>query len=288
MSRVQSMARFFHQGLVPLAHRGRRSSFIIVSSLTPARPGHRAAQGKEGRVCMDAIVRRQVATGTGARDFGRSHPVDAPEFVLILGELDELLGLVQVTAAKQLNGFIERHKASVRKDELERQIRGTHLPHIRRAAKGAVADDPQLAQAFPPKPAATNQAEFRTIAGGIADAAEAHKDVMGKRGMSANVLGDLQDSIKQYDAAMELGVQARAARLEASAQLRHLGKEIIKRVRLLDGINRLHFRQDPAALEAWKAVSKVQRGAKAGVEGSEGGAVTEGAAGGDVRPASDG
>jgi hypothetical protein len=123
--------------------------------------------------------------------------------------------------------------------------------------------------------------------GGIADAAEEHKEVMSKRGMSADVLGDLKDSIKQYDAAMELGVQARAAHLEASAQLRHLGKEIVKRVRLLDGINRLYFRQDPAALEAWKAVSKVQRRVNAGVEGPEGGAAEGAAAGGDVRPASD-
>jgi hypothetical protein len=234
---------------------------------------------------MDATVRRQVATGTGARDFGRIHPVDGPEFVLIVGELDELLGLVQVTAAKQRDGFIDRHKAAVQKDELERRIRGTHLPHIRRAAKSAAADDPQLAEAFPPKPAGTSQAVFRTVVGGIADAAEAHKAVMGKRGMSADVLGDLKDSIKQYDAAMVLGVQARAAHLEASAQLRHLGKEIVKRVRLLEGINRLHFRQDPAALAAWVAVSKVRRGSKGGGEGSEGGAAEGGAAGGDVRPA---
>jgi hypothetical protein len=238
---------------------------------------------------MDAKVRRQVATGAGARDFGRSHPVDAPEFVLILGELDELLELVQITAAKQREGFVDRHTAAAQKDEIERRIRGMHLPHIQRAAKSAAADDPQLAEAFPRKPATTSQAGFRTVVGGIADAAEAHKEVMGKRGMSAAVLGDLKDSIKQYDAAMELGVRARAAHLEASAQLRHLGDEIVKRVRLLDGINRLHFQQDPAALTAWAAVSRVQATPKSGAEGSEGGAVAEGgpAAGsaGDVRPA---
>jgi hypothetical protein len=233
---------------------------------------------------MDAKVRRQVATGTGARDFGRSHPVDSPEFVLILGELDELLGLVQVAAAKQREGFIDRHTAAVQKDEIERRIRGMHLPHIQRAARRAAADDPQLADAFPRKPATTSQAGFRTVVGGIADAAEAHKEVMGKRGMSAALLGDLKESIKQYDVAMELGVQARASHLEASAQLRHLGDEIVRRVRLLDGINRLHFQQDPAVLKAWAAVSRVQATPKPGAEEvAEGGAA--GGSGGDVRPA---
>jgi hypothetical protein len=233
---------------------------------------------------MDAKVRRQVATGTGARDFGRSHPVDSPEFVLILGELDELLGQVQVTAAKQREGFVDRHAAAVQKGELERRIRGMHLPHIQRAAKRAAADDPQLADAFPRKPATTSQAGFRTVVGGIADAAEAHQEAMGKRGMSAALLQDLKDSIKQYDAAMELGIQARAAHLEASAQLRHLGDEIVKRVRLLDGINRLHFQQDPAALKAWAAVSRLRATPKAGAEGAaEDGAA--GRAGSDVRPA---
>jgi hypothetical protein len=241
---------------------------------------------------MDAKVRRQVATGTGARDFGRSHPVDAPEFVLILGELDELLGLVQAAATRQREGFIDRHKAAVQKDELERRIRGMHLPHIQRAAKGAAADDPQLADAFPRKPATSSQAGFRTVVGGIADAAEEHKEVLGKRGMSADVLGDLKDSITQYDAALDLGVQARAAHLEASAQLRHLGNEIIQRVKLLDGINRLHFRQDPGVLAAWAAVSRVRAAPKAGDDGAGGSGSAAGgpagpgdAAGGDVRPA---
>ncbi|MGN6174148.1 MAG: hypothetical protein ACTHPS_14590, partial [Streptosporangiaceae bacterium] len=67
--------------------------------------------------------------------------------------------------------------------------------------------------------------------------------------------------------------------------LRHLGDEIVKRVRLLDGINRLHFQQDPAALALWAAVSRVQATPKGGADGPEGGAAAEGGAAGEVRPA---
>jgi hypothetical protein len=241
---------------------------------------------------MDAKVRRQVATGTGARDFGRSHPVNTPEFILIIGELDELLGKVQSAAARQREGFIDKHSAAVRKRELERRIRGMHLPHIQRAGRSAAPDNPQLMDAFPRKPATTTQAAFRTVAGGMADAAEEHKDVMGKRGMSMDVLDDLKQSLKDYDAATELGNNGRAAHLEASAELRVLGHEIIQRVRLLDAVNQLHFRQDPSVLAAWAAVSKVQATPKSATEdeaGSEpasgGSAGSSDAASGGVRPA---
>lgn len=241
---------------------------------------------------MDAKVRRQVATGTGARDFGRSHPVNTPEFILIMGELDELLAKVQLKAAQQRDGFIDKHTASVRKREIERRVRGMHLPHIQRAGRSAAPDNPQLLDAFPRKPATTTQAAFRTVAGGMATAAEENKEVMGKRGMSLDVLADLKQSLTEFDAAVELGNQGRAAHLEASAVLRLLGSEIIRRVRLLDAVNQLHFRQDPSLLAAWAAVSKVQATPKSGTDGAEASGPAQGesagpsdVAGGDVRPA---
>jgi hypothetical protein len=241
---------------------------------------------------MDAKVRRQVATGTGARDFGRNHPVNTPEFILIMGELDELLGKIQIAAARQREGFIEKHTAVLRKQELEQRIRGMHLPHIQRAGRSAAPDNPQLVDAFPRKPSTSTQAAFRTVAGGMADAAEEHKEVMAKRGMSMDVLEDLKQSLKDYDAALELGNNGRAAHLEASAELRVLGRAIVQRVRLLDAVNQLHFRQDSSILSAWAAVSKVQATPKSAVEGEGGSGPAQGgsagstdAASGGVRPA---
>jgi len=236
---------------------------------------------------MDAKVRRQVATGTGSRDFGRSHPVNTPEFTLIMGELDELLARVQVVAERQRDGFIDKHTGSVRRRDLERQIRRLHLPHIQRAGQSAAPDDPELVEAFPRRPATTSLLAFRTMAGGVAAAAEEHKDVMAKRGLSVDVLEDLKQSLKEFDAAAELGNRGRAAHLEASAELRVIGSEIIRRVRLLDAINRLHFRQDPSILAAWASVSKVQASPKTSANGEEGAPpAPDGPAGpSDVRPA---
>jgi hypothetical protein len=238
---------------------------------------------------MDGKVRRKVAMGTGARDFGRRHPVDSPEFILILGELDELLALVQVEATTQRDGFIDRHAASVRKRELRARIRATHLPHLAQAGESAAPDNHELAQSFVAKPDGDSYAVFQTRAGGMAAVAEEHKDLLVKRGMSLAVLEDLKRSLKDFDAAVELGNAGRAAGLQASAALRHLGDEIVRRVRLLDAINRLHFRDDPSVLAAWAAVSRVQAAPKSGAEPSGGGQPGQPSgtppAGNDVRPA---
>jgi hypothetical protein len=235
---------------------------------------------------MDAKVRRTVAMGAGARDFGHSHPVNSPEFTLILGELDEMLKLVEVRAKQQRDGFIDRHAASLRKRELRTRIRTTHLPHLARAGDSAARDNHELAGSFG-KPIGETYAEFHTAVDGMVAVAEENKELLVKRGMSPTVLEDLKQSLKDFDAAVELGNAGRAAHIEASAELRHLADEIVRRVRLLDAVNQLHFRDDPSVLAAWAAVSRVQATPKSsadtpGVE-QEGGASPAGP--GDVRPA---
>ena len=85
---------------------------------------------------------------------------------------------------------------------------------------------------------------------------------------------------------MELGNAGRAAQLEASAELKHLGDEIVRRVRLLDAVNQLHFRDDPSVLAAWAAVSRVQATPKSSGDTPQAGQPGQALpAGTDVRPA---
>jgi hypothetical protein len=103
------------------------------------------------------------------------------------------------------------------------------------------------------------------------------------------VLEDLQKALKEFDAAVELGNVGRARHVGASAKLRVVAREIVRRVQLLDAINRLRFRNDPDLLAAWIAVSKVRAAPRSSTEApvpdddqSQG---TPPAAPGDVRPA---
>jgi hypothetical protein len=236
---------------------------------------------------MNAKVRIRVAMGVAARDFAQTRPVDTPEFKLILGELDEFIETAQTLATAQREGYIDKHAASLRKRELEARMRKVHLPHLVRAGRSAAADDHELASAFTRKPVSSTFAAIRNAAGGMAETAEQHKDVMVKGGMSTMVLADLQQAIKQFDAAVQLGNTGLAKHVGASTKLKVVADEIVQRVGLLDAIYRLAFRNDPAVLAGWSVVSHVRALPQAESDTPE--AIQPGStppdAPGDVRPA---
>jgi hypothetical protein len=124
----------------------------------------------------------------------------------------------------------------------------------------------------------------------MAELAGEHKELLVKHGMPETVLDDLDRAIKEFDAATQLGVAGRAAHISATADLEAVSKEIVARVRVLDGFNRIRFRDDPARLAAWVSASSVRATGKGGAvgdgEGDVGGA--EGANGPAAAPASDG
>lgn len=238
---------------------------------------------------MNARDRRKIEMGHGSSDFSHAHAADSPEYVLILTELDAFLVRADVLSAQQREGFIDQHAATLRKRELESQIRSIHLPHLAAAGVQSARDDHELGTTFTNRPRVQTFAGFRSAVGTMVAAAEANREVMTKRGMSPTVLEDLKRAIQDFDTAVELGRAGRAAHVGASAELRLIGHEIVKRVRLLDAVNRLRFKDDPSLLAAWAAVSHVQANPKATAEppapGTEQPGTVPPAAPGDVRPA---
>lgn len=226
--------------------------------------------------------------GIDCRDFNRAHPFDSPEFVLILTELDGLIVRSEVLSAQQREGFIDQHAGAIRKRELEARMRRIHLPHLAQAGESAARVNHELATTFKIRPPAETLAAFRTAAGSMAAAAETHKVVLTGRGMSLHVLEDLRRALKEFDIAAELGTAGRAAHVGASAELKIVGDEIVKRVRLLDAVNRLRFQDDPSLLAAWQSVSKVRATPKSGGQAAAAESARPGAAAPaapDVRPA---
>jgi hypothetical protein len=232
---------------------------------------------------MEAKDRRVFQMGKEVSDLSHAHPLDSPDYVLLLGELDGLLVRGDALIGEQRGGINDRHAAALRKRELVGLIRTVHLPHLARAAERAADAEPTLAAAFRRKPSTDSYKAFVALATAVAAAAEQHQEVLAGRGMSARVLDDLKRTLAEFAAAIELGNQGRAAHVGASAELRVVAQEVVKRVRLLDAVNRLRFRDEPKLLAAWESVSRVQRAPQSGAgDGAETG---QGAGSGDVRPA---
>jgi hypothetical protein len=234
---------------------------------------------------MEADVRRNIDRGVQVETFWNTHSITNPDLGPLLTQLTGLLARGRDLAAAQRANLAERSAASARKRELERKIRAVHVPHLSQAGVLAVVDDPELGTiTFRLAPNSGSFAAFRDSVGTMAATAEQHRDALIKRGMGASVLSDLGESIKEFDLAVDRGNKARAAHVEATAQLAVVASGITKVVRMMDAIARIAFDGDPGLLATWKIVSR-RHASPQGDTGAPGSPEQRSAAAGDVRPA---
>jgi hypothetical protein len=110
-------------------------------------------------------------------------------------------------------------------------------------------------------------------------AAETHKAVLVKHGLSAPVVEEFGRMLVQYDAAVTQGNDGRTAHLGATRELEVVAQQIVRTVRVLDRPNRQRFAQ------AWLGASRVLGGRRSGTEPGTGPEAKETPAGGEARPA---
>jgi hypothetical protein len=239
---------------------------------------------------MNAKVRRSFDMGTAVRTFGRTHPVESPEFVLIMGDLEGALDRIVALDGQQRAGLLDRHAGAMEVRKLVATMRSVHLPHLAQAGQKAARTEHELGTTFRVKPAHDSLAGFQTAAATMVAEAKRHQEVLVKAGLSPAVLSDLEQTLAALGAAAEMGKAARASHIGASAEMKVLRQEVVRQVRLLDAVNRLAFRNSPELLAAWQAVSRVR--ATPAPAGKDEGKGTDGSAGSlppvpgnDVRPA---
>ena len=207
---------------------------------------------------MEAITRRQVEMGRQVLDFDRDHPDPSPGSALARANLEEQLRTADALAAEQQDGIRAVHSATARKRELRKLMNDAHLLHIARAGRAAAKELPELAQTFEFTRDARPYTEFRTRAQTLVAAAETHKELLTKYGLADTAFDALKQSLVEFDAAVEQGMAARLTHVGASAKLGAVAREIVKAVKVMDGLNRFRFRDQPDLLAAWKSASRVR------------------------------
>ena len=85
----------------------------------------------------------------------------------------------------------------------------------------------------------------------------AQKDVLTAEGMSATLLDDLTAKLAEFEKTLEASRAGRREHVEASADLEAVAAEIAERVRMLDGLVRYRFGDNPALMEGWASARDV-------------------------------
>jgi hypothetical protein len=212
---------------------------------------------------------------------------------LSLAKLDALVARGQQAATSQREALVNRRTATKQKRALRRAMLAGAIPHLAEVGGIAAAEHAELGNTFLVKPGVGSYARFLTTARAMYAAAIEHKEVLAKYGSSESLVAQFGAQLDQFEAALLLGDNARAASKGATFELREVTKQIRQTVRLMDGRNRQRFETDPTALGSWLSARQVLKTSKAGEAASvespagPGGppGAESGTAAGDVRPA---
>lgn len=219
--------------------------------------------------------------------FSDDHPDQEGENTVAEQQVRALVAQALELAGIQRNGLIDVHAAAKRKLELRRTIRTRSIAHLATVGRKAARENHELGNSFSFNPGGTTYLAFRTAAGTMLEAAQAHKEILLKHGLSVSVLDEFAKLLAEFDAAVTLGEAGRTAHTGATRNLRTVASVIVQTVKVMDARNRQRFQDDEQLLGSWINASRVL-GAPRGTPLSTS-VDTESpkvdSAGGDVRPA---
>ena len=204
---------------------------------------------------MNAKTRRKLEMGARALDFSRAHPDGSPGYAAALARLEDRLARADHLATQQRDGILEVRTATARKRDLRRTMKQAHLGHLASVAEVASREVPELAQKFVLPRRANTYLAFRTAARGMEAEAESRKELLVKHGLAESVLQGLGQALSEFDAVVEQGSQGRLAHVGASAELDTVADEVVQVVKVMDGLNRFRFANDPESLAGWESSS---------------------------------
>jgi hypothetical protein len=196
--------------------------------------------------------------GVGVLSFSQANPAQSPGYIAAVDALgkaiDEALGL----EIKQRDGILGERAGSARRRELRDRMHQIHLRHLTSAGRRAQREQPEIQKLFRYKPAGGSFGAFRAAGASMVEAAQSHQDVLVRHGMDDAVVKDLIQALAEFDAISEQCTAARTAHVGASARLRALGQEVVELVRVIDGLNRIRFKDDDSLLAQWISLSTLR------------------------------
>lgn len=202
-------------------------------------------------------TRRKLNMATRVLEFSKQHPDESPGYVAAVARLQGRLNRAEQLARQQLDGQTEVHAATAKKRELRRSIKRTHLDHLAHVAQIASVEEPELIKKFLYRPGSTTYQAFQTAANSIAAEAQSRKDLLIKHGLADEVLSGLQVALDQFQTAVEQGDAGRLSHVGASAELVAVAEEAAQVVKVMNGLIRVRFANQPELLAAWDSASNV-------------------------------
>ena len=136
--------------------------------------------------------------------------------VVSVERLKQVKAQMEQVAAMQRAGLIDVHTGAVEKRRLRREMLAGPIAHLTEVGGLAGREHPDLVNKFRYKPSGITYVAHRTAARSMQAEAETNKEVLAKYGLSEAVLEVFGQLLDQFDAAVKLGSDGRAAHIGAT------------------------------------------------------------------------
>lgn len=205
---------------------------------------------------MNATLRRRFEMGARVRYFLREHPTEGAE-ATALTHLEQLLDRAQKLSAQQSAGVIAARGSTAQRAKVRRALLGKLLVYLTGFGAVAAKENAELEALFRMPPSGIANQAFLTVARGMLEKALEQKELLIKQGLSEGVFADIAAALEAFERSLEETQAARRAHVGASSDLRAVASEISEQVRLLEGLVRYRFGDNPELMGAWASARDV-------------------------------
>ena len=206
---------------------------------------------------MNTVVRRTLEMVRRVREFIRAHLSIEPGYAPALGRFEESLTRAEAIAARQQEGRTAERAARAQRKELRRVLHFQLVRYLVSVGSLATRDRVELSERFKLPNSNVSNSAFLTSVKALLAAAEAEKELLVQLGMMPTLLDDLGGMVAKFETALEAIRTGRRDHIGARADLDAITGELVDQVKVLDGITRYRFGDDPEVMAEWKAVRRV-------------------------------
>lgn len=206
---------------------------------------------------MDKVLRGRLDMATRVRDFLRAHKVDVVGEGLGLAKLEELVQRADGLVARQRAGIAATRAATLQREGIRDTLQTALLRYLKAVSQAAATENSDLLAQFQMPHVNVSHRVFVAAARGLLTKATEQKDLLVSHGMQPSLLEDLGATLAEFEQTLEASRAGRREHVGARADLDAVAAEIVKQVRVLDGLMRYRFRNNADLMGEWASVRNV-------------------------------
>jgi hypothetical protein len=174
---------------------------------------------------MNISIRRKLDMARRVRDFCQTHPNQNSGYTAAVERLTQRLARAEELAKQEVAGKLAVSGAVASKEQLRHEIDAT-VTMLVGLARSAAPEEPDLKVAIARPGKRLNHQAFLTRARVAVDTASTHQELLVRYGMEQNFITELNTALDRFE-------------------------------KVLNALNRFHFRKDAESLAGWKSARDV-------------------------------